>query len=93
MVFNLFQDAETLRLAKLEVDILKSLPAHPNIVGYYGCVKRELSPDDRNKCELFILLEYCPNTLSNVLNARLNMPLKEVEILDYFAPICAYVIV
>ena len=86
------QDNQTLYLANLEINTLKLITPHPNIVGFYGSVKRDIF-DQRNTSEFYILLEYCPHTLSNIINTRINMPLKEVEILDYFAPICSYIII
>eukprot|EP00455_Lapot_gusevi_P037736 TRINITY_DN42333_c0_g1_i1.p1 TRINITY_DN42333_c0_g1~~TRINITY_DN42333_c0_g1_i1.p1 ORF type:complete len:152 (+),score=31.73 TRINITY_DN42333_c0_g1_i1:69-458(+) len=82
----LAQDEEGNRLALAEIDLLKSLPPHPNILKFYGACVKQIPKSTTS--EYFLLTEYCSNGHLGTYLSHRRSPLTEQEILTIFLKIC-----
>ncbi|KAI9201799.1 serine/threonine-protein kinase ppk30 [Polychytrium aggregatum] len=79
-------DESTLAEFQKEVDFMKKLNGHRNIVQFAGACSHPLK---HGGYEMLILMEYCPGgRLVDYLNARLPRRLNEMEVLTIFSDIC-----
>ncbi|KAI0334014.1 hypothetical protein GY45DRAFT_1318876 [Cubamyces sp. BRFM 1775] len=71
---------------KKEVDIMRILKGHPNIVFLIDAAWHRMA---NGTYEVFILMEYCPGGgLIDMMNRRLRERLTEAEILTIFVDVC-----
>ncbi|KAJ3514015.1 hypothetical protein NLJ89_g2618 [Agrocybe chaxingu] len=71
---------------KKEVDIMRLLKGHPNIVHLIDAAWHKLP---NGTFEVFILMEYCPGGgIIDMMNRRLRERLTEAEILQIFVDVC-----
>ncbi|TRM65858.1 hypothetical protein BD626DRAFT_546292 [Schizophyllum amplum] len=71
---------------KQEVDIMRLLKGHPNIVHLIDAAWHKLS---NGTYEVFILMEFCPGGgIIDMMNRRLRERLTEAEILQIFVDVC-----
>ncbi|KAF8971667.1 hypothetical protein BDZ97DRAFT_1136609 [Flammula alnicola] len=71
---------------KKEVDIMRLLKGHPNIVHLIDAAWHKLP---NGTFEVFILMEFCPGGgIIDMMNRRLRERLTEVEILQIFVDVC-----
>ncbi|PPQ99947.1 hypothetical protein CVT26_009302 [Gymnopilus dilepis] len=71
---------------KKEVDIMRLLKGHPNIVHFIDAAWHKLP---NGTFEVFILMEYCPGGgIIDMMNRRLRERLTEAEILQIFVDVC-----
>ncbi|KAJ8488742.1 hypothetical protein ONZ45_g13847 [Pleurotus djamor] len=71
---------------KKEVDVMRLLKGHPNIVHLIDAAWHRLS---NGTYEVFILMEYCPGGgIIDMMNRRLRERLTEAEILQIFVDVC-----
>ncbi|KAL0951667.1 hypothetical protein HGRIS_008346 [Hohenbuehelia grisea] len=71
---------------KKEVDIMRLLKGHPNIVHLIDAAWHKMS---NGMFEVFILMEYCPGGgIIDMMNRRLRERLTEAEILQIFVDVC-----
>ncbi|KAF9654127.1 hypothetical protein BDM02DRAFT_3152589 [Thelephora ganbajun] len=71
---------------KKEVDIMRILKGHPNIVHLIDAAWHRLS---NGTYEVFILMEFCPGGgIIDMMNRRLRERLTEAEILTIFVDVC-----
>ncbi|KAF4573306.1 hypothetical protein EYR36_007817 [Pleurotus pulmonarius] len=71
---------------KKEVDVMRLLKGHPNIVHLIDAAWSKMS---NGTYEVFILMEYCPGGgIIDMMNRRLRERLTEAEILQIFADVC-----
>ncbi|KJA28499.1 hypothetical protein HYPSUDRAFT_197351 [Hypholoma sublateritium FD-334 SS-4] len=71
---------------KKEVDIMRLLKGHPNIVHLIDAAWHKLP---NNTFEVFILMEFCPGGgIIDMMNRRLRERLTEAEILQIFVDVC-----
>ncbi|CDO73405.1 hypothetical protein BN946_scf185013.g39 [Trametes cinnabarina] len=71
---------------KKEVDIMRILRGHPNIVFLIDAAWHRMA---NGTYEVFILMEYCPGGgLIDMMNRRLRERLTEAEILTIFVDVC-----
>mmetsp|Transcript_1675 Transcript_1675/g.4713 ORF Transcript_1675/g.4713 Transcript_1675/m.4713 type:complete len:451 (+) Transcript_1675:31-1383(+) len=79
------QEAEVLEIARVEMNLLRTLPRHPNIIDYHGST---LENKGRGVTEMYMALEYCANG-SLVDLVMPGMPsLSEEKLLSVFHPVC-----
>ncbi|KAJ1562023.1 hypothetical protein HK405_000674 [Cladochytrium tenue] len=79
-------DSESAEELKNEIDVMKSLSGHKNVVKYYDSSVTELR---HGGYEVLILMEYCSGGhLVDLLNSRLHSRLGEREILNIFSDVC-----
>ncbi|KAM6498640.1 hypothetical protein JOM56_006588 [Amanita muscaria] len=79
-------DQTMLAEVKKEVDIMRSLKGHPNIVHFIDAAWHKMS---NGMFEIFILMEYCPGGgIIDMMNRRLRERLTEAEILQIFVDVC-----
>lgn len=77
----LVPDKIHLNLLRAEVDAMKRLKGHPNIVKYIDSHAARV-PDGNGAYEVLLLMEYCSgNGLIDFMNARLREKLTETEVL------------
>ncbi|KAF8333081.1 kinase-like domain-containing protein [Cantharellus anzutake] len=75
-----------LRDVKKEVDVMKGLRGHPNIVNLIDATS---IPSPNGTFEVFILMEFCPGGgIIDMMNRRLRERLTEAEILQIFVDVC-----
>lgn len=79
------QDPDTIEVGRAEMRLLKSLPAHPHVIKYYGG-KEE--PKGGGVIEMYMVLEYCPNGSLVDLVLPGNPPLPEGRLLSIFHSVC-----
>ncbi|KAJ3071614.1 hypothetical protein HDU98_005052 [Podochytrium sp. JEL0797] len=79
-------DATLLDMIRNEIEFMKLLSGHPNIVTYF-----DSSVEKRRECyEVFILMENCSGgTLIDYMNNRLEVRLTEPEVLEIFLEVLA----
>ncbi|KAF8640415.1 hypothetical protein AX17_000081 [Amanita inopinata Kibby_2008] len=71
---------------KNEVDIMRLLKGHPNIVHFIDAAWHRMP---NGMYEVFILMEYCPGGgIIDMMNRRLRERLTEAEILQIFVDVC-----
>ncbi|KAF7436406.1 hypothetical protein PC9H_003239 [Pleurotus ostreatus] len=71
---------------KKEVDVMRLLKGHPNIVHLIDAAWSKMA---NGTYEVFILMEYCPGGgIIDMMNRRLRERLTEAEILQIFADVC-----
>lgn len=71
---------------KKEVDIMRLLKGHPNIVHLIDAAWHKMP---NGMFEVFILMEYCPGGgIIDMMNRRLRERLTEAEILQIFVDVC-----
>ncbi|TFY51288.1 hypothetical protein EVG20_g11070, partial [Dentipellis fragilis] len=71
---------------KKEVDIMRILKGHPNIVHLIDAAWHRMS---NGMYEVFILMEFCPGGgIIDMMNRRLRERLTEAEILQIFVDVC-----
>ncbi|PPQ64080.1 hypothetical protein CVT24_008893 [Panaeolus cyanescens] len=71
---------------KKEVDVMRLLKGHPNIVHLIDAAWHKLP---NGTFEVFILMEYCPGGgIIDMMNRRLRERLTEAEILQIFVDVC-----
>ncbi|KAF9531881.1 hypothetical protein CPB83DRAFT_847965 [Crepidotus variabilis] len=71
---------------KREVDVMRLLKGHPNIVHLIDAAWHKLA---NGTFEVFILMEYCPGGgIIDMMNRRLRERLTEAEILQIFVDVC-----
>ncbi|KAF9015725.1 hypothetical protein BDQ17DRAFT_1341538 [Cyathus striatus] len=71
---------------KKEVDVMRLLRGHPNIVYLIDAAWHKMS---NGTYEVFILMEYCPGGgIIDMMNRRLRERLTEAEILQIFVDVC-----
>ncbi|KAL4070721.1 hypothetical protein J3A83DRAFT_3254823 [Scleroderma citrinum] len=71
---------------KKEVDIMRILQGHPNIVHLIDAAWHRMS---NGQYEVFILMEFCPGGgIIDMMNRRLRERLTEAEILQIFVDVC-----
>ena len=93
----LAQDAETTRIAQLEIDVMTRLHPHPHIVFLHGSASRALDVDapahaQALRREYFMLMEYCDRgTLAQAIAARqaAQRPYAEKEALNILLAVCS----
>ncbi|KAF8346995.1 hypothetical protein F5887DRAFT_1177857 [Amanita rubescens] len=79
-------DQSMLAEVKKEVDIMRLLKGHPNIVHFIDAAWHK-TPN--GMFEVFILMEYCPGGgIIDMMNRRLRERLTEAEILQIFVDVC-----
>ncbi|KAK2461458.1 hypothetical protein APHAL10511_005921 [Amanita phalloides] len=79
-------DQPMLTEVKKEVDIMRLLKGHPNIVHFIDAAWHKMS---NGMFEVFILMEYCPGGgIIDMMNRRLRERLTEAEILQIFVDVC-----
>ncbi|KAF8625185.1 hypothetical protein AX15_005494 [Amanita polypyramis BW_CC] len=79
-------DQSMLAEVKREVDIMRLLKGHPNIVHFIDAAWHK-TPN--GLFEVFILMEYCPGGgIIDMMNRRLRERLTETEILQIFVDVC-----
>ncbi|KAF8921899.1 hypothetical protein CPB85DRAFT_1265030 [Mucidula mucida] len=79
-------DEKMLTEVKQEVDVMRLLKGHPNIVHLIDAASHRL-PD--GSYEVFILMEFCPGGgIIDMMNRRLRERLTESEILTIFVDVC-----
>ncbi|KAJ3126082.1 hypothetical protein HK098_007880 [Nowakowskiella sp. JEL0407] len=79
-------DEKTMKEYLQEVEIMKLVNGHKNIVQYYDFSVSNLSGGG---FEIFILMEYCERGhLVDYLNTKLSTRLTEMEVLSIFCDIC-----
>ncbi|KAJ2927672.1 hypothetical protein H1R20_g9412, partial [Candolleomyces eurysporus] len=71
---------------KTEVDVMRVLKGHPNIVHLIDAAWHRMP---NGQYEVFILMEYCPGGgIIDMMNRRLRERLTEAEILQIFVDVC-----
>ncbi|KZV96962.1 hypothetical protein EXIGLDRAFT_670609 [Exidia glandulosa HHB12029] len=71
---------------KVEVDVMRKLRGHPNIV---NLIDAAWSKHPSGSVEVFILMEFCPGGgIIDMMNRRLRERLTEAEILQIFVDVC-----
>ncbi|KAG6849978.1 hypothetical protein H0H93_002980 [Arthromyces matolae] len=71
---------------KKEVDVMRLLKGHPNIVHLIDAAWHQMP---NGMYEVFILMEYCPGGgIIDMMNRRLRERLTEAEILQIFVDVC-----
>ncbi|KAH7886020.1 hypothetical protein F5I97DRAFT_1189889 [Phlebopus sp. FC_14] len=71
---------------KMEVDIMRILKGHPNVVYLIDAAWHRMS---NGQYEVFILMEFCPGGgIIDMMNRRLRERLTETEILQIFVDVC-----
>ncbi|KAH0591149.1 hypothetical protein H2248_001248 [Termitomyces sp. 'cryptogamus'] len=71
---------------KKEVDVMRLLKGHPNIVHLIDAAWHKM---ESGMYEVFILMEYCPGGgIIDMMNRRLRERLTEAEILQIFVDVC-----
>ncbi|KAG6868486.1 hypothetical protein C0993_002024 [Termitomyces sp. T159_Od127] len=73
---------------KKEVDVMRLLQGHPNIVHLIDAAWHQMT---NGMYEVFILMEYCPDPgggIIDMMNRRLRERLTEAEILQIFVDVC-----
>ncbi|KAG6895087.1 hypothetical protein C0992_003213 [Termitomyces sp. T32_za158] len=71
---------------KKEVDVMRLLQGHPNIVHLIDAAWHQMA---NGMYEVFILMEYCPGGgIIDMMNRRLRERLTEAEILQIFVDVC-----
>ncbi|KIJ66181.1 hypothetical protein HYDPIDRAFT_109176 [Hydnomerulius pinastri MD-312] len=71
---------------KKEVDIMRILKGHPNVVYLIDAAWHRMS---NGQYEVFILMEFCPGGgIIDMMNRRLRERLTEAEILQIFVDVC-----
>ncbi|KAG9076047.1 hypothetical protein FRC06_009743, partial [Ceratobasidium sp. 370] len=79
-------DVATLAEVKKEVDIMRLLRGHPNIVHLLDSASRPLS---NGQHEVYILMEFCQGGgIIDMMNRRLRERLTEKDILQIFVDVC-----
>ncbi|PFH52282.1 hypothetical protein AMATHDRAFT_2286 [Amanita thiersii Skay4041] len=79
-------DQPMLAEVKKEVDIMRLLKGHPNIVHFIDAAWHKMS---NGAYEVFILMEYCPGGgIIDMMNRRLRERLTEADILKIFVDVC-----
>ena len=79
-------DAATLAEVKKEVDIMRLLRGHPNIVHLLDSASRPLA---NGQHEVYILMEFCQGGgIIDMMNRRLRERLTEKDILQIFVDVC-----
>lgn len=78
------QDGESLDLAMKEIQVMKLLKGHPNVV---TLVAHSIFDMSRKK-EVFLMLEFCEESLVNVLESRGAAYFEEKKILSIFRDVC-----
>lgn len=79
-------DQSMLAEVKKEVDIMRLLKGHPNIVHFIDAAWHKMP---NGMFEVFILMEYCPGGgIIDMMNRRLRERLTEAEILQIFVDVC-----
>ncbi|KAF8323689.1 kinase-like protein [Clavulina sp. PMI_390] len=79
-------DESMLREVKVEVDVMKVLRGHPNVVNF---IEASSQPLGGGAHEVFILMEFCPGGgIIDMMNRRLRERLTEAEILTIFVDVC-----
>ncbi|KAI0094383.1 hypothetical protein BDY19DRAFT_16672 [Irpex rosettiformis] len=79
-------DEAMLTEVKKEVDIMRILKGHPNIVHLIDAASHRMA---NGAYEVFILMEYCPGGgIIDMMNRRLRERLTEAEILTIFVDVC-----
>ncbi|CAI0552296.1 unnamed protein product [Linum tenue] len=77
-------DEESLDLAMKEINVMKSLKGHPNVVTLYG---HTILDSGRMK-EALLLLEFCEKSLVSVLEGRGAEHFDEKQALSIFRDVC-----
>ncbi|EDQ93079.1 uncharacterized protein MONBRDRAFT_22473 [Monosiga brevicollis MX1] len=78
-------DQETLDATTREIEFMKQLPFHHNIVTIHAS---DLKPAGKH-AEVVILMEHCPGGhVVDIMNRRLTRPFTEREVLKIFSDIC-----
>ncbi|XP_077592862.1 AP2-associated protein kinase 1-like [Stigmatopora nigra] len=76
-----------LQVCKCEIQIMKDLMGHKNIVGYLDSSITAMG--SRDVWEVFILMDYCKGgQVVNLMNQRLQTGFTEVEVLQIFCDTC-----
>uniref|UniRef100_H3CUM3 non-specific serine/threonine protein kinase n=1 Tax=Tetraodon nigroviridis TaxID=99883 RepID=H3CUM3_TETNG len=76
-----------LQVCKHEIQIMKDLVGHKNIVGYLDSSITAMG--SRDVWEVFILMDYCKGgQVVNLMNQRLQTGFTEVEVLQIFCDTC-----
>ncbi|KAI9329662.1 kinase-like domain-containing protein [Zopfochytrium polystomum] len=79
-------DEDSLEDLKNEIDVMRTVSGHKNIVQYYDS---SIAPMRHGGYEIFILMENCSGGhLVDLLNSRLHTRLTEAEILSIFSDVC-----
>lgn len=78
------QDGESLDLAMKEIQVMKLLKGHPNVV---TLVAHSILDMGRRK-EVLLVLEFCGESLVNVLESRGTAYLEEKKVLSIFRDVC-----
>ncbi|KAI0686645.1 hypothetical protein BC835DRAFT_1309465 [Cytidiella melzeri] len=79
-------DEAMLTEVKKEVDIMRILKGHPNIVHLIDAASHRMA---NGAFEVFILMEFCPGGgIIDMMNRRLRERLTEAEILTIFVDVC-----
>ncbi|KAJ2957447.1 hypothetical protein NQZ79_g6874 [Umbelopsis isabellina] len=80
------KDALALEKAKNEIDVMKQLTGHKNIIEYFASQIIELEDANPYNYEVLILMEYgSGGEVVDMMNKRMNNRMTEHEILDIFA--------
>ena len=82
----LAQDAESAKIAKIEMDFLRTLPVHPNIIRFYGGAKQPASNGQGHE-HLFVL-ELCRGGALTKYVKPGAKPLRESAVLAKFVDTC-----
>lgn len=78
------QDGESLDLAMKEIQVMKLLKGHPNVV---TLVAHSILDMGRRK-EVLLVLEFCGESLVNVLESRGAAYFEEKKVLSIFRDVC-----
>jgi serine/threonine protein kinase len=81
----LVQDKEGMQHAKAEMDLMASLPPHPNVV---RCFSSHIHKKKNGHLEFFILMEFCDGGQLVDAIARRSTPPSEARVLSDFTQVC-----
>lgn len=94
-------DKEQFTAAKKEINIMRSLPPHPNLVDFKDATMKVTASGNRKMREVFILMEFCAegalyDQMNNILERRgvsdfKGCAFKEDTLLEIFQQVCTAV--
>lgn len=77
-------NSEIATMAKHEINVMKQLNGHPNIIKFCGSETLQ-----GNNCkELYVLMEYASGHMVEIMNSRLQDRFTETEVLQIFTDVC-----